>query len=349
LNLRKIFLIQNNMAVTLTKDLTTICAGFGDMKIQFSKGSGDVAQEVSVVYGGTTYTASFYNNIAVIDLHGKGLTLSEWENTSSQDNTPLTIYYNTLLVGLFNNGGPKIYYPLNMSQQIGQDNNFSVDKIHLCKYIRTNLKKIKRYNGYERRVAFLCIPSDYGAGYGQAYITIDGVAKGYATHYIGQYPLVLLDASVANSSIKIVNNSISDSLQVEVLDAPEHPFYVRWVNALAGWDYWMFDCRYVKKRKTGSRKMVERYVTDMAATSGNKQTISLEVSEEVTVGASQISEDEFECISALLYSTFVQWYDESKGKWIDIIPDGEASFFYGSPKTDIEITFILPERQLQMI
>ena len=340
------------MAVTLEKDLTTICAGFGDMKIQYSKGIGDNAQEVSVVYRGTTYTASFYNNIAVIDLHGVGLTLVDYEYTSSYlvQDTPLTIYKNSLLAGSFSNGDmSKHYYPLNMSQQIGQDNNFSVDKISLCKHIRTNLKRIKRYNGYERRVAFLCIPSVYGTGYGRVYITIDGVGKGYVTHIQGMYPLFLLDASVASSSIEIVNNSISDSLQVEVLDAPEHPFYVRWINAMAGWDYWMFDCRYVKKRKTGSRKIVERYVTDMAATSGNKQTISLEVNEEVTVGASQISEDEFECISALLYSTFVQWYDESKGKWIDIIPDGEASFLYGSPRTDIEITFILPDRQLQMI
>lgn len=341
------------MAVTLTKDLTTICAGFGDMKIQYSKGTGDNAQEVSVVYGGTTYTASFYNSIAVIDLHGKGLTLVDEEYTLVGADTPLTIYINLLLVGAFTNGDlSKYYYPLNMSQQIGQDNSFSIDKIHLCKHIRTNLNRIKRYNGYERRVAFLCIPSTYGDGYRRAYINIDGVPKGYVTHRQGMYPLFLLDASVASSSIEIVSsNSISesDSLQVEVLDAPEHPFYVRWVNAMAGWDYWMFDCRYVKKRKTGSRKMVERYVTDMAATSGNKQTISLEVNEEVTVGASQISEDEFECISALLYSTFVQWYDESKGKWIDVIPDGDASFLYGSPRTDIEITFILPERQLQMI
>lgn len=341
------------MAVTLDKDLTTICAGFGDMKIQYSKGIGDNAQEVSAEYGGMTYTASFYNNIAVIDLHGKGLTLVDDEDTSSGHDTPLTIYTNRLLVGVFTNADmSKHYYPLNMSQQIGQDNNFSVDKISLCKYIRTKLQRIKRYNGYERRVAFLCIPAVYGDGYRRAYINIDGVPKGYVTHSIGQYPLFLLDASVASSSIEIVSsNSISesDSLQVEVLDAPEHPFYVRWINDMAGWDYWMFDCRYVKKRKTGSRKMVERYVTDMAATSGNKQTISLEVKEEVTVGASQISEDEFECISALLYSTFVQWYDESKGKWIDIIPDGEASFLYGSPRTDIEITFILPERQLQMI
>lgn len=338
------------MAVTLTKDLTTICAGFGDMKIQYSKGIGDNAQEVSVVYGGTTYTASFFNRTAVIDLHGKGLTLVDEEYTLVGHDIPLTIYINLLLVGVFANGDlSKYYYPLNMSQQIGQDNNFAVDKISLCKHIRTKFKKIKRYTGYERRVAFLCIPSAYGAGYGQANITIDGVDKGNITHIQGIRPLFLLDASVASSSIEIVNNSISDSLQVEVLDAPEHPFYVRWINAMAGWDYWMFDCRYVKKRKTGSRKMVERYVTDMAATSGNKQTISLEVNEEVTVGASQISEDEFECISALLYSTFVQWYDESKGKWIDVIPDGDASFLYGSPRTDIEITFILPERQLQMI
>ena len=134
-----------------------------------------------------------------------------------------------------------------------------------------------------------------------------------------------------------------------MLDVPEHPFYVRWVNALAGWDYWMFDCRYVKKRKIGSRKIVERYVPDISASSGNKQTIGLEIEEEVTVGASQITEEEYEAISALLYSTFVQWYDESRGKWIDVLPDGEASFVTGSPRTDIEITFILPDRQLQMI
>ena len=338
------------MAVTLTKDLTTICAGFGDMKVLFSKGIGDNTQEVSAVYRATTYTASFYNNTAVIDLHGKGLLPSDQEYAFSFGSTPLTIYMNSLLSNSFQNGDlSKGYYVLNMSQQIGQDNNFSVDKISLCKQIRTNLRKIKRYAGYERRVAFLCIPSVYGEGYGQANITIDGADKGNVIHATGMYPLLLLDASVANSSIEIENNSISDILQVEVVNVPEHPFYVRWVNALAGWDYWMFDCRYVKKRKVGSRKIVERYVTDMAATSGYKQTIGLEVNEEVTVGASQITEEEFECISSLLYSTFVQWYDESKGKWIDIIPDGEASFLYGSPRTDIEITFILPERQLQMI
>lgn len=338
------------MAVTLDKDLTTICAAFGDMKVYFSKGIGDTAQEVSAVYGANTYTASFYNNVAVIDLHGKGLTLEDDEYISLQEDTSLTIYSNPLFVGAFANGDlTKHYYPLNMSQQIGQDNNFSVDKISLCKQIRTNLSKIKRYTGYERRVAFLCIPTAYGAGYGQANIKIDGIDKGYVTHLQGMYPLYLLDASVANSSIEIKNNSVADTLQVEVLDAPEHPFYVRWVNALAGWDYWMFDCRYVKKRKIGSRKIVERYIPDMVASSGNKQTIGLEVEEEVTVGASQITEEEFECISALLYSTFVQWYDESRGKWIDVLPDGEASFLNGSPRTDIEITFILPERQLQMI
>lgn len=339
------------MAVRLKKDLTTICAAFGDMKVSFSKGSGDVAQEVSVTYSGVTYTASFYNNVAVIDLHGKALTIENAEFISaSQINTPLTIYTNQLFGGVFSNTEPgKHYYPLNMSQQIGQDNNFSVDKISVCKQIRTNLSKIKRYTGYERRVAFLCIPTDYGAGYGQANIKIDGVAKGFITYFQGICPLYLLDASNANSSIEIKNNSVADTLQVEVLDAPEHPFYVRWVNALAGWDYWMFDCRYVKKRKIGSRKTVERYITDMAASSGNKQTIGLEVEEEVTVGASQITENEFECISALLYSTFVQWYDESRGKWIDVLPDGEASFLNGSPRTDVEITFILPERQLQMI
>ena len=338
------------MAISLNKDLTTICAGFGDMKIFFSKGAGDIAQDVSVVYGGDTYTASFYNNEAVIDLRGKGLTLENYEGTSLNTTTPFTIYTNTLLVGTFSNSDlSKHYYPLNMGQQIGQDNNFSIDKISLCKQIRTNLKKIKRYAGYERRVAFLCIPAAYGEGYGQANINIDGIDKGYVSHYQGLYPLYLLDASEANSSIEVENNSISDNIQVEVLDVPEHPFYVRWVNALAGWDYWMFDCRYVKKRKIGSRKIVERYIPDMAASSGNKQTIGLEVEEEVTVGASQITEEEYEAISGLLYSTFVQWYDESRGKWIDVIPDGEASFFYGSPRTDIEITFILPERQLQMI
>ena len=339
------------MAVTLTKDLTTICAGFGGMKIIFGKGIDDTDQEVSAVYGGVTYTASFYNNVAVIDLHGKGLTFENNEIvTYVQENTPLTLYRNQLLAGSFaNSGGTKFYFPLNMSQQIGQDNNFSVDKISLCKQIRTNLTKIKRYTGYERRVAFLCIPQVYGAGYGQANIKIDGVDKGFVIDLLAQIPLYLLDASNANSSIEIKNNSVADTLQVEVLDAPEHPFYVRWVNALAGWDYWMFDCRYVKKRKIGSRKTVERYITDMAASSGNKQTIGLEVEEEVTVGASQITEEEYEVISALLYSTFVQWYDESRGKWIDVFPDGEASFLNGSPRTDIEITFILPERQLQMI
>ena len=224
---------------------------------------------------------------------------------------------------------------------------FSVDKISLCKQIRTNLTKIKRYTGYERMVAFLCIPQAYGAGYGQARIKIDGIDKGFVTHFWGAYPLFMIDASNANSSIEIKNNSIPDILQVEVLAAPEHPFYVRWVNALAGWDYWMFDCRYVKKRKIGSRKIVERYITNMRHRQQTNDRVRSRG--EVTVGASQITENEYENISALLYSTFVQWYDESRGKWIDVLPDGEASFLKGSPRTDIEITFILPERQLQMI
>ena len=337
------------MAVTLTKDLTPICAGFGDMKVIYTKGTDDLARDISVVYG-FTYTASFYNNVAMIDLHGKGLTLVDDEDISSfQTDTSLTIYINELLVGAFGNVDvSKSYYPLNMSQQIGQDNNFSVDKIALCKQIRTNFRKIKRYAGYERRVAFLCIPTCY-VGNIQANIKIDGVNKGYVTHFSGRDPLLLLDASNANSSIEIENNSIADTLQVEVSEVPEHPFYVRWINALAGWDYWMFDCRYVKKRKISSRKTIEQYIPDMSVASGNRQTIGLEVEEEVTVGASQLTEEEYDNISALLYSTFVQWYDESRGKWIDVLPSGETSFLKGSPRTDIEITFTLPERQLQLM
>lgn len=168
-----------------------------------------------------------------------------------------------------------------------------------------------------------------------------------------------IDDPYHNDTIELDGNSLPVSvigqpsftsyLKIEKHDIPQHPFYVKWINRIGGYDYWMFDCRHTFKRKVKNGEKYTKYTDSIQTATGNKVVFDKEATEIVEASASQLTENEFENVSAILYAPLVQWYDESREAWIDIIVEGDAAYLYGSPRTDIEFTFTLPTPNLQIL
>lgn len=145
-----------------------------------------------------------------------------------------------------------------------------------------------------------------------------------------------------------LNTQLPDALLVECRCVPQSPFYVRWLNRFGGIDYWMFEKRQTLQRKHDSYTDFQPYISNYSEATGTNYPCSKEVSEYVTVGAELLSENEWYEISRMLYSPVIQWYDERREVWVDIMADkGDLSMLTDNPAHSLEITFVMPQPQLQ--
>lgn len=129
---------------------------------------------------------------------------------------------------------------------------------------------------------------------------------------------------------------------------PENPFYVKWKNQQGGFDYWMFGYRQFKTRSVSNIQTFNPVVTDTEFLSGITQTISAEGIESVKVGATSLTANEYECISRLIYSPDIQWWNEASQNWVSLIIDkGENEDDTNETLKELVFTFLLPTPQLQ--
>lgn len=148
--------------------------------------------------------------------------------------------------------------------------------------------------------------------------------------------------------IEKLNTQLPDRLEIECRCVPSSPFYVRWLNRFGGIDYWMFEKRQTWQRKQNNIEDFEPYIADFSDSTGTNYVFSKEISEEVIVGADLLTPNEWYEISRILYSPTIQWYDERRAIWIDIMVEkGDVSRFTDAPAHSLEITFLLPQPQLQ--
>lgn len=143
-------------------------------------------------------------------------------------------------------------------------------------------------------------------------------------------------------------NERSTILPVIHRQVPANPFYVRWLNQLAGYDYYMFQNQQKISITTADRKTVTRYEREQPGVRFGEQTITLNGERKITVGAEHLDNTEFEALSLIQLSPIVEWYNESAGRWINILVDkAELARNTSSDRHALEITFKLPELNTQ--
>ena len=130
--------------------------------------------------------------------------------------------------------------------------------------------------------------------------------------------------------------------------APETGFYVRWINQLGGWDAWMFGCRqYFTKSLTGTQTY-NPYFVDVETITGNVQVYQKTGKEQVKVSSGMVTKNQYDTISALIYSPRIEWFNKETNTWITIIVDkGDNEIGGHKPSGECRFTFDLPAPQLQ--
>jgi hypothetical protein len=123
---------------------------------------------------------------------------------------------------------------------------------------------------------------------------------------------------------------------------------VKWVNQQGGIDYWMFSRRQLFKREVSNVEIFSPVVTDSETAKGFSQILGVDGIEKVTVGAENITSNEYESISKLIYSPKIEWFNEKLQKWQTLIIDkGDNDNDTKATLKELDFTFKLPDPQLQ--
>lgn len=122
-------------------------------------------------------------------------------------------------------------------------------------------------------------------------------------------------------------------------------FYVRWINTLGGWDYWLFEGKIYEGFKVENGNNYESYFDNISDTKDFENVTFKNVSPAVQVGSNTLTRNEAEGLKVLPTSPKIYWYNEDLSKWIGVRVE-PGTFNIRSTKDDyfnVELTFVKPK------
>lgn len=138
-------------------------------------------------------------------------------------------------------------------------------------------------------------------------------------------------------------------ISFEEREAPDAPFYIRWINRRGGYDYKMLSCRNSFTRRVEKNKEFIPHQSQTIKSRGTHERLSFEAKEVVVAAITQMPRSEFEWVSLLLYSPKIQVYSQALADWVTITLSGNHSVSWdtGGMFADMEVEFRLPEPNTQ--
>jgi len=259
-------------------------------------------------------------------------------------------------------GAPIDFVAINAVAQIGESSDMTKRKGTFL----TGFERLKKYPGYDLTVSVLGFDDNTSVRIGgtniatveivHANIIIPDDTRTLSISTGGKY------VNLETNQAEIITNNEGEPIYIRFLDGsyteriiyidnrclPSSPFYVKWINQIGGWDYWMFSFRQTISRSIGDQQFFNPTVFNQETVNGTTQLTDISATEKVTVGADGLTDNEYECISKLIYSPQKQWYSEKLNKWIEIqLEEGEAEKDTRVKSQQIELTFVMPDPQLQ--
>ncbi len=139
-----------------------------------------------------------------------------------------------------------------------------------------------------------------------------------------------------------VNYATADTRPVSEMPIPAHPFYVRWINSLGGYDYFMFACNHKDTRKLAKNETYEKY-----GSAGVRSSYYKEAQETIEVSSGIVDRQTLEALAELMYSPLIELYDKSAETWTEIqVNDGKSDIMEEQPTGEMIMTFELPTPQM---
>lgn len=146
--------------------------------------------------------------------------------------------------------------------------------------------------------------------------------------------------------LELMNDgTVRDSIQIKRYAVPEHPFYVRWVNPLGGWDYFMFTCQQKQTKTLTANDTYEPY--SQYDRYGQRSSYHKAATHAIEVSTGVIDRQTLESVAECLFSPLVQMYDTSSSAWIEIqTKTDKQEIMADQPTGELIMTFELPTPQL---
>lgn len=155
-----------------------------------------------------------------------------------------------------------------------------------------------------------------------------------------------------NSRNIVVKNTIKASIQVveELLPAciPGSPFYVRWINQLGGFDYWMFYMNQIYEQSVKTLATINPVIDDILNANYIEREVDKDVSKTVSVGAGNLTDTEHNELLKISTSPLVEVWDVEVQKWYRVyVASGKFESSTRDMRKEIEIELTLPVPQIQ--
>ncbi|MBW4889858.1 hypothetical protein KXQ82_09030 [Mucilaginibacter sp. HMF5004] len=126
--------------------------------------------------------------------------------------------------------------------------------------------------------------------------------------------------------------------------------YLKWIGPTGGWMYYMFIKNQLHEIATNNSVITETYISDYATADGTQQQVSINAQKSITAGVNDVSIDEAEALSTLMYSPKVyRLVNKELNIWQAVIIDTKSLKMYQTSGGigDFEIRFLLPEINTQ--
>lgn len=147
------------------------------------------------------------------------------------------------------------------------------------------------------------------------------------------------------------NYGTINSYDVIIKEAPDKPFYVRWINQFGGWDYYMFDHNMLINKELddvntlniGYQPSFDNSIYGWHMI--NQVEYSKKQINTVTVKSATELTGDYKELSYLPFSTKIQHWQEGNQHWEDIfVEDYENSYKPCQQAGSIEFTFKMPNQ-----
>ena len=201
------------------------------------------------------------------------------------------------------------------------------------------------YEGYELGVVFFVEnpdADDWDVVSGDIHGDIE---QGFNNHSNIKQAVVFTDISTPPFStgwgnligIKF-NGEMKYAVALQKKCVPAHPFYVRWINELGGYDYHMFECN-----QQHAYELASQTNFDMQDGDGQQVVIDKTGNHTIEVSSGLVTSQNAIAIAKLVLSPDIRWYDEKSGQWIRITASQQSIIMQTEqPTSEVVLKFVLP-------
>lgn len=227
---------------------------------------------------------------------------------------------------------------LNAVVQQGASNDLSNE----LNTFRTTRNRIKKYKDYPLHIAILGIGMSvitatrillkytYGGGMEEYQITephflfdipdqleyISIISYEIEELQTNTYETIYANDGVTPIEIVNGNKTIERRLYFDYTDCePLNPFYIRWINRMGGYDYFMFERKQSISRKTSNSVIFSPNYRDVENAKALELRIDAKAETKVTAGAEMLNQEEFDSLKYLQFAPKIELYNKDQDKW----------------------------------